>query len=88
MVHYYIKVNNSFLMQFCQFQIKDAQCFPVMKGYGETVLIGSCCDGITCDPFFNRKSCAKNLDKVLGMTQDADLPLDLGGLLVCRVIED
>ena len=88
MVHYYIKVNNSCLTQFNQFQIEDAQCFPVKKGSGETVLIGSHCDGVTCDPVFNRKSFAKNLDKILGMIQDADLPLDLGVLFVYWVTED
>ena len=88
MVHYQIKVNNSFLTQFYQFQIEIAQCFPVKKGLGETVLIGSCCDAVTCDPFFNRKSCAKNLDKVFGMIQDADLPLDLGALFVAWVGKD
>ena len=88
MVHYYIKVRNSFLTQFRRFQIEDTQCLPVKKGSGETVLIGSRCDGVTCDPFFNRKSCANNLDKVFGMIQDADLPLDLGGLFVFWVSED
>ena len=88
MIHYYFKIRDSFLTQFCRFQIKDAQCFPVEEGPGETVLIGPCCDGVTCDPFFNCKSFAKNLDKVLGMIQDSYLPLDLGGLFVCRVSED
>ena len=83
-----IKVENSFLMQFCRFQIEDAQFFPVKKGSGETVLIGSHCGVVTCDPFFNRKYCAKNLDKGLGMIQDADLPLDLGGMFVGRVSKD
>ena len=30
----------------------------------------------------------KNLIEVLGVIQDADLPLDLGGLFVCRVSKD
>ena len=64
------------------------KCFPIKKGSGETVLIGPRCDGVTCDPLLNRKSCAKNLDKVLGMIQDADLPLDLGGLFVGWVSKD
>ena len=88
MIHYFFKIRDSLLTQFCRFQIEDAQCFPVEKGSGETVLIGSRCDGITCDPLFNRKSCVKNLDKVFGMIQDAYLPLDLGGLFVCWVSED
>ena len=88
MIHYYFKVRNSFLTQFCRFQIEDAQCLPVKKGYGETVLIGPRCDGVTCDPLLNRKSCAKNLDKVLGMIQDADLLIDLGVLFVDRVSKD
>ena len=88
MIHYYFKVRNSFLTQFCRFQIEDVQCFPVEKGSGETVLIGTRCDGVTCDPLFNHKSCAKNLDKVLGMIQDADIPLDIGGLFVGRVRKD
>ena len=88
MIHYYFKIRNSLLTQFCRFKIQDAQCFPVDKGPGETVLIGPRCDGVTCDTLFNRKSCAKNLDKVFGMIQDADLPLDLGGLFVCLVRKD
>ena len=85
MIHYYFKVKNSFLTQFRRFQIEYAQCFLVEKGSDETVLIGSRCYCVTCDPLFNRKSLAKNHDKVLGMIQDADLPLDLGGLFVCPV---
>ena len=88
MIHYYFKIRDSFLTQFRRFQIEDAQCFPVEKGLGETVLIGPHCYGVTCDPLFNRKSCAKNLDKVLGMIQDADLLLDLGGFFVGRVSKD
>ena len=88
MIHYYFKVRNSFLTRFRRFQIEDAQCFPVKKGSGEMLMIGLRCDGVTCDPLFNCKSCAKNLDKVLGMIQDADLPLDLGGLFVGRVSKD
>ena len=88
MIHYYFKIRHSFLTQFCRFQIEDAQCFPAKKGSGGTVLIGSRCNGVTCDPFFNCKYCAKNLDKVLGMIQYADLPLDIGGLFVCRVSKD
>ena len=88
MIHYYFKVRNSFLTQFRRFLIEDAQCFPVKEGSGETVLIGSRCYGVTCDPLFNRKSCAKKLDKVPGMTQYADLLLDLGGLFVGWVSKD
>ena len=87
-IHYYFKIRHSFLTQFCRFQIKDAQSFPVEEGPGETVLIGRCCDGVTWNSLFDCKSCAKNLDEILGMTQDADLPLDLGGLLVGRVSKD
>ena len=64
-----MKVKNSFLTQFCRFQIENVQCFPVKKGPGETVLIGSRCDVVTCDPFFDRKSCAKNLDNFLGWSK-------------------
>ena len=39
-------------------------------------------------PFFNQKSCAKNIDEILGVIQDADHPLDLGGLFVGRVSKD
>ena len=88
MIHYYFEVGNSFLTQFRRFQIEDAQCFPVKKVSGETVLIGSRFDGVTCDTFFNRKSCTKNLDKVFEMIQDGDFLLDLGGLFVCRVSKD
>ena len=88
MIHYYFKIRHSFLIQFCRFQTEDAQCFPVDKGSGETVLIGSRCNGVTCDPFLNRKSCAKNLNKVLGMIQDADILLDLGGLFVGQISKD
>ena len=40
MVHYYIQIKNNFMTQFRRFQIEDAQCFPVEKGPGETVLMG------------------------------------------------
>ena len=38
-------------------------------------------------PFENRESCTKKLDKVFRVIQDADLPLDLGGMFVCWVSE-
>ena len=44
MVRYYININNSFLTQLSQFQIENEQCFPIEKGYGKTVLLGSRCD--------------------------------------------
>ena len=88
MIYYYFKISHSFLTQFRRLQNEDAPCFPVEEGPGETVLIGPRCDGVTYDPLFNRKSCAKNLDEILGMIQDADLPLDLGGMFVGRVSKD
>ena len=72
----------------CRLQVKDAQCFHVDEGPSETVLIGPCGDGVTCQPQLDRKSCAKNLNEKLGVVQDAELPLDLGGLFVAWVGKD
>ena len=45
-------------------------------------------DGVAYQPLFDSKSCSKNLDDILEVVQDADLPLDLGGLLVAWVGKD
>ena len=34
------------------------------------------------------KSCSKNLDEIIGVAQDADLPLDLGAVFVAWVGKD
>ena len=64
------------------------QCSLVEEGRGETVLVWPSGDGVTCQPLFDRKSCANNLDEILGVVQDADLPLDLVGLFVAWFDKD
>ena len=77
-----------FLNKCCRLQVKDAQCFPVEEGPGEMVLVWPSGDGVTCQPLFDSKSCSKNLDKILGVVQYANLPLDIGAVFFSWVSKD